>query len=197
MISKKAILLMALATIVVFGGLGAWLVPVMRDVHILIFLQGTKPIYIQLFVGTAIGIITAMAGWQIVELPFMLPTKIFFVNLIKPIQLSLPEILFISICAGVGEELFFRGAVQPYLGVWITSFLFVLFHGYINPFNLPLTVYGIYMVLVIGVLGLFTEFVGIGAAMVAHTFIDVILIFRLSKAEIPKNDAEIHEDSVN
>ena len=86
----------------------------------------------------------------------------------------------------MGEELFFRCAVQPYLGVWITSFLFVLFHGYINPFNLPLTVYGIYMVLVIGVLGLFTEFIGIGTAMAAHTMIDVILIFRLSKADIPK-----------
>jgi len=188
---------MALATIVVFGGLGVLLVPVMRDVNILIFLLGTKPIFIQLFIGSAIGIITAMAGWQIVELPFMHSTKIFFVNIIKPLQLSFIEILFISICAGVGEELFFRGAVQPYLGVWITAFLFVLFHGYINPFNLPLTVYGIYMVMVIGVLGLFTEYLGIGTAMVAHTFIDVILIFRLSKVEIPKNDTEIQEDSVN
>jgi len=188
---------MGLATIVVFGGLGVLLIPVMRDVNVLTFLQGTKPIYIQIFIGTAVGIITAMAGWQIVELPFLLPTKVFFVNIIKPLHLSLFEILFISICAGVGEELFFRGAVQPYLGVWITAFLFVLFHGYINPYNLPVTVYGLYMVLVIGVLGLFTEFVGIATAMVAHTFIDVILIIRLSKAEIPNNDGEIQEDSVN
>jgi len=188
---------MALATIVVFGGLGVWLVPVMREVNILVFIQGTKPLYLQIILGSAIGIITAMAGWQIVELPFLIPTKVFFVNLIKPLKLSFLEILLISICAGVGEELFFRGAVQPYLGVWFTAILFVLFHGYLNPLNLPLMVYGLYMVLVIGVLGLFTEFYGIFTAMIAHTLIDVILLFRLSRAEIPKNDVESQEDSVN
>ena len=188
---------MAVATIVVFGGLGVFLVPVIREVDTLSFLHGTKPFYIQLSIGSAVGIITAMAGWQIVELPFMFRTKVFFINIIKPLQLSFAEILFISLCAGVGEEMFFRGVVQPYLGVWITSILFVMLHGYLNPLNMSLSVYGIYMVLVIGVLGLFTEFIGIGSAMIAHTFIDLILIIRLSKADIPKNDAEIEQNSVN
>jgi len=197
MISKKAILLMALATIVVFGGLGIFLVPMAREVDTMLFLHGTKPWYIQVTIGSAVGIITAMAGWQIVELPFMMQTKAFFINIVKPLQLTFLEILFISICAGVGEELFFRGAIQPFLGIWLTSFLFVMLHGYISPLNMPLSVYGIYMVLVIGVLGLFTEFIGIGTAMLAHTFIDLILIIRLTKADIPKNDTDIGQNSVN
>ena len=71
------------------------------------------------------------------------------------------------------------------LGIWVTSILFVLLHGYLNPFNLPLTYYGIYMVLVIGVLGLMTEHIGIVTAMIAHTLIDVILLRELSAASVP------------
>lgn len=184
---------MALATILIFGGLGVWLVPMAREVDVMQFLAGHKAMVIQCFFGLAIGLTSAMAGWQIVELPFLHGAKMFFVNIVKPLKLSLIEIVFISVCAGVGEELFFRGAVQPYLGIWYTAFLFVLLHGYISLTNLPLTLYGLYMVLVIGVLGLFVEHVGIVTAMVGHTVIDVILIYRLSKAEISHEDADSNE----
>ncbi|MCK5209260.1 MAG: hypothetical protein KAQ79_14595, partial [Cyclobacteriaceae bacterium] len=53
------------------------------------------------------------------------------------------------------------------------------------PFNLPLTYYGIYMVLVIGVIGLMTEHLGILTAMIAHTIIDVILLKELSATSLP------------
>lgn len=185
MIKKKTIILLALGTLIVFGGLGVALIPYVRDVGIEVFLLGVERIWLQVIVGVLFGIITAKASWQIVELPLMAKTKIFFTSLIKPLKLNMNEIVFISICAGVGEELFFRGAIQPMLGIWMTSILFVLLHGYLNPFNLPLTYYGIYMVLVIGVLGLMTEHLGILAAMIAHTLIDVILLQELSAASLP------------
>lgn len=185
MIKKKTIILLALGTLIVFGGLGVALIPYVRDVGIEVFLLGVERFWLQVIVGVLFGIITAKASWQIVELPLMAKTKIFFTSLIKPLKLNMNEIVFISICAGVGEELFFRGAIQPMLGIWMTSILFVLLHGYLNPFNLPLTYYGIYMVLVIGVLGLMTEHLGILAAMIAHTLIDVILLQELSAASLP------------
>lgn len=184
---------MALATILIFGGLGVWLIPLAREVDISQFLAGHKPMYLQCLVGLVVGFTSAMAGWQIVELPFLHGAKMFFVNIIRPLKLNILEIVFISVCAGVGEELFFRGALQPYLGIWFTAFLFVLLHGYISLTNLPLTLYGLYMVLVIGVLGLFVEHVGIVTAMIGHTVIDVILIYRLSKAEISNEDADSNE----
>ena len=185
MLSKKTIMLLALGTLVVLGGVGALLIPYVRDMKFLEFMSGTEKYWLQLTVGIVFGIITAKAGWQIIELPKLADTKIFFVNLIKPIKLNSGQIIFISICAGVGEELLFRGAVQPMLGIWITSILFVLLHGYLNPFNLPLTLYGVYMVLVIGVMGLMTEYFGILAAMIAHTLIDIILLRELSIASLP------------
>ncbi|GGC20451.1 CPBP family intramembrane glutamic endopeptidase [Pseudoduganella buxea] len=36
--------------------------------------------------------------------------------------------LWISLAAGLGEELLFRGALQPHLGLWFTSALFALAH---------------------------------------------------------------------
>ena len=185
MLSKKTIMLLALGTLVVFGGVGALLIPYVRDVKFLEFMSGTEKYWLQLTIGILFGIITAKAGWQIIELPKLADTKTFFSKLIKPLKLNFGQIIFISICAGVGEELLFRGAVQPMLGIWITSILFVLLHGYLNPFNLPLTLYGIYMVLVIGVMGLMTEYFGILAAMIAHTLIDIILLRELSIASLP------------
>lgn len=185
MISKKTILLLALGTLVVMGGLGIVLIPYVRNIEINTFFIGTEPLWLQVLIGISFGIVTAMAGWQIVELPQMKKIKLFFAELIGPIKLSNSQIVFISICAGVGEELLFRGAIQPLLGIWITSILFVLLHGYLNPFNLPLTFYGIYMVFVIGVMGLMTEHIGILTAMIAHILIDVILLRKLSGTSLP------------
>ncbi len=179
---------MALGTIVVFGGLGVFLIPLSRKMQLIPFFLGTKELWIQISAGVVFGFVSAKAGWQIVELPAMAKTKIFFVELIKPIKLNFFQIVLISVCAGIGEELFFRGVVQPWLGIWVTSIAFVLLHGYLNPFNLPLTGYGIYMVLVIGVMGLMTEHLGILTSMISHTIIDIILLAELSKAILPEQN---------
>ena len=86
--------------------------------------------------------------------------------------------------------MFFRGAIQPLAGIWVTSFLFVLLHGYINPRNWPLTIYGLYMVAVIGVLGIFTEHFGIITAITGHIMIDYILLKKLSETIPVENDTD-------
>lgn len=190
MISKKTILVLAFATLLIFGGLGAIFIPFVRDSGPIQYLLGVEKLWIQVLIGLAFGIVTAKAGWQIVQLPLLMKTKEFFSQIIKPLNLTTMEIIIVSICAGFGEELFFRGVLQPVLGIWITAILFVLLHGYLNPFNLPLSYYGIYMVFVIGVMGIFTEHFGIMTAIIAHIVIDYILLQELSKAELPLNNSE-------
>ncbi|MFN8485136.1 MAG: CPBP family intramembrane glutamic endopeptidase [Anaerolineae bacterium] len=41
---------------------------------------------------------------------------------------SLPGAITLGISAGIGEEILFRGAAQPRLGLWLTSFLFAIAH---------------------------------------------------------------------
>jgi membrane protease YdiL (CAAX protease family) len=181
---------MALGTLLVFGGLGFFFIPYVRETSVFQYILGFKKLWLQVAVGLVFGIITARAGWQIVELPKLFKIKVFFSQIIKPLNLTTTEIIIISLCAGIGEEMFFRGVLQPVMGIWATSILFVLLHGYLNPFNLPLTYYGIYMVFVIGVIGLFTENFGIITAMVAHAAIDYILLQELSKVELPTNNSD-------
>ncbi|MFN8497688.1 MAG: CPBP family intramembrane glutamic endopeptidase [Anaerolineae bacterium] len=41
---------------------------------------------------------------------------------------SIPGAITLGVSAGIGEEILFRGAAQPRLGLWLTSFLFAIAH---------------------------------------------------------------------
>jgi len=98
--------------------------------------------------------------------------------MIQGMRLRFFDIIFISICAGVGEEILFRGAMQFYLNPWLTALIFVAIHGYLNPKDLKITAYGMYMTLVIGIMGVLYEEWGMLFAMSAHFAIDVLLLQR-------------------
>ena len=49
--------------------------------------------------------------------------------------------LALAIGAGIGEEILFRGALQPVLGIWFTSILFAIVHvqyGFLTPATIVL-----------------------------------------------------------
>ena len=58
-------------------------------------------------------------------------------------KITRTDALFISFCAGFGEEILFRTGMQHYLGILITSIFFVAIHGYLNPFNWRYSLYGL------------------------------------------------------
>lgn len=180
---KKSILLLAFLTLTGFSLLG-WGINYyfLENGHIAHF-PGDAPVLIQLAVGIGYGGITAVIGWQIVRTKLLKPVRSFFSQLIRSFHLSGPEIIFISLCAGIGEEILFRGAIQPFLGVWITAVLFVAIHGYLNPLNWRLAIYGIYMTLIIAGLGYMTIHLGLVSAMAGHTAIDIVLLAALAQKE--------------
>ncbi|MDE2775642.1 MAG: CPBP family intramembrane metalloprotease [Chloroflexota bacterium] len=45
------------------------------------------------------------------------------------VKVSLPAALLVAILSSVGEEIFFRGALQPIFGLWVSSALFTLVHA--------------------------------------------------------------------
>src|SRR5690606_280534 len=125
--------------------------------------------------------VCSVLAWQIIKLPFLSSTRNFFTRLISELQLNTVQIVFVSICAGIGEELLFRGAIQPVAGIFITSLVFVALHGYLNPFNPRIIVYGVFMTFFIIFLGYLTERLGILSSIVAHTVIDIYLLRKLSQ----------------
>ena len=64
------------------------------------------------------------------ELPGVRSIRQLYVEAFKPIfgNLSATEIVLISLAAGIGEELLFRGALQPEVGLLPASIIFGLLH---------------------------------------------------------------------
>ena len=82
----------------------------------------------------------------------------------------------VSVFAGVGEEFLFRGAIQPLLGVWWTSVIFVALHGYFHFKSTGHIIFGLMMFSLSVGLGFLFEWAGLIAAMVAHTVYDFVLL---------------------
>ena len=160
------------------------------DIRFFSLFQRATPWYQEIGVGIAYGVVAATIGWYIVKRAFLSETRIFFAKVIQDLNLSIPDILFISFCAGTGEEILFRGAIQPYLGIWITAVLFVAIHGYLNPKNWRISIYGAFMCLVIAGIGYLCQEVGITTAIAAHFAIDVVLLIALAKTKIPPQELD-------
>lgn len=148
----------------------------------LFFIQA--PLLQQLSIGIATGIVSGWLAWVIIQSKAMQEVRQKYAGIIRQFNLSPLQILYISLCAGIGEEILFRGVIQPYLGIWYTAILFVAIHGYLNPFDRKLFLYGVYMTLVIAVIGYLTNRFGLYTAMAAHAVIDVILLYKMSKMEV-------------
>ncbi len=84
--------------------------------------------------------------------------------------------LWISLAAGIGEEVLFRAALQPHIGIWLTSALFALAHvkAYrISSFNrTTLTQMGTLFVASV-VFGFMAQYAGLVTAIVVHVTMDV------------------------
>jgi membrane protease YdiL (CAAX protease family) len=90
--------------------------------------------------------------------------------------------LWFSLCAGVGEELLFRGAVQPLAGLWLTSVIFTALHyqtGGFRKMNRWKAIYALLIFLVSLGLGILSVRIGLIAAMVTHTFADIVGLMSL------------------
>ena len=84
--------------------------------------------------------------------------------------------MWFALCAGVGEELLFRGAIQAVVGLLPTSALFALAHARAYRFNVlnRRVVLQLAGLMLAGVLfGLLARTVGLIAAMMLHVAIDV------------------------
>lgn len=100
------------------------------------------------------------------------------------------QIIMLSVAAGFGEELLFRGAIQPMAGIVPTSLLFGALH---TGFRLTERVHLMYacLVFIISViLGVVADTMGLLAAMTAHGLWDLTVMFKWF------NDTSLKHESV-
>ena len=139
---------------------------------------------IELFYQVPIGIAAGLGiGFG---LRAMLLTKGFtdlthkYADLLSEFNLNKQEFTFLSVCAGVGEEILFRGCIQYYAGIYITAVLFVALHGYLNPLNRKILLYGLVLTVIFIGVGYLMAFVGLYACIILHIIIDIILFGHLA-----------------
>lgn len=185
---KRRVLLLGLLTLVVMPVTGALLIYFFSDSAITDRLTASYPWWKQLLLGIPVGLTSAWGAKYIIDLPAMKATKHQAEAMIASLKLNKAEMVFLSFCAGVGEELLFRGAIQglilplnPFIAIGGSSILFVAIHGYLNPKAGKIAWYGIYLVTIVGIWGVLCEEIGIIVAIVAHFIVDVYLFFSVAK----------------
>jgi len=86
------------------------------------------------------------------------------------------DLALISCGAGFGEELLFRGAIQPWIGIWPAAVLFMLAHGAWNLRKIEFILYSAILLFAGVGLGYLSHFVGLVSAMVAHAVYDMTVL---------------------
>lgn len=133
---------------------------------------------VNLLGGLILGAVISVLGVGLLRLDFFQNLTHTYQQLFSGLEINNVDIIFYSICAGVGEEIFFRGMLQDFIGIWPTAVLFVFLHGYLSVKSKPKLIYGVCLVLFSVGFGYLDFYLDIYAAIIAHIIYDIVM-FRL------------------
>ncbi|HET6614239.1 MAG TPA: CPBP family intramembrane glutamic endopeptidase [Kofleriaceae bacterium] len=93
------------------------------------------------------------------------------------------EIFILAVASAVGEELFFRGALTPWIGIWAQAGVFALLH--IGPGRrfLPWTASAFVLGLIFGIA--FETMGDLGGPIAAHFTINYLNLSYISRVDLP------------
>lgn len=129
--------------------------------------------------GLEFGFVYGILALLFLQAPLFekLPNRID--HIVRSMNLKVGDAVFLSFCAGFGEELLFRSGVQYYLGIILTSIVFVAIHGYLNPKNWRYSMYGLIVLPFILLLSMGFETFGLWFAISAHFAYDAVLFIAM------------------
>lgn len=179
-LTKKALFALSVFTLFGFSGIAYLILSFSEEVQYFDMFHYDN-LFQSIPIGLGFGVIAAFMGILLLKLPQLKETNTFYAKIFKDLDLHWTDIAFYSFCAGVGEEILFRGALQPLLGLWFTAILFVVLHGYISTKDWNKSLYGVFLVFVSAGFGYLTLYLDLYAAMAAHFIFDVIMFIKLKK----------------
>lgn len=191
---KQPLYLIGLLTLVIFPLVGATIAVYAQGLSIKQWLQLHSWDFSVITFGGIVGVIYAIGLLFLssLELFPVVPDQI--EQWLKRARLSVFDAFFLSACAGLGEELFFRAAIQAYTGPFWGAVLFVAVHGYLNPFRPKQSVYGLLILPLAMVLSCGYEHFGLWFSVGCHFAYDLVLFLSLS--EKFKEQSPIASDSL-
>jgi membrane protease YdiL (CAAX protease family) len=127
--------------------------------------------------GGAAGALFALLAWRLLDfIPPLKRVETLIVSTLDMPALRYWHTLVFGLLAGVPEEILFRGAMQPALGVVITSVVFGALHGINRAYFLYATLAGA----MLGGLSSWRD--SLWAPMAMHTLIDVMMLALLIRS---------------
>ena len=163
----------------------ACLIIVVAQDEFLSVVRGPMGIATQLLCGLVLSALAAVVSYVSFRLTAKSEATANTITAYGRLDLSGLNPVWISLAAAIGEELLFRAALQPLLGVWITSLIFLLTHTPVYQFRrlnkaTLVQAAGVFGVSV--VLGFIYQNVGLLAAMMVHTALDVVGLYVVRNA---------------
>jgi membrane protease YdiL (CAAX protease family) len=160
--------------------LGALIIYIGQDRTLLeVFTDGAS-IWIQITTGTAFGILFGVMGIQLMKDPTLKKalSEYEIIKTLNELKLGKAQQISVSAVAGITEEFLFRAAIQPIIGIWLTSLIFVGVHGYIKITTVPKFLFTLFTFLLSMMLGYLYMAFGLYSAMLAHFVYDVIVLWK-------------------
>jgi membrane protease YdiL (CAAX protease family) len=142
--------------------------------------------------GILVGGCYALLAMAVMKLPIFEKVPLKIDALVRSLHLNTFDAIFLSLCAGIGEELLFRSGVQQFLGIWTTSILFVAIHGYFSIKQPMMNLYGLLVLPFILILGYSFEIYGLWFVASAHFSYDLLLFLVLIHTKQP--DLKVAQD---
>jgi membrane protease YdiL (CAAX protease family) len=109
-----------------------------------------------------------------------------FKDLLGP--LTSRDIVILALASSVGEEVLFRGALLPWLGIWVQAAVFAALHIGPGKRFLPWTAMALVMGLGFGQLAVATG--TLAAPIAAHFVINFLNLRHIVRTEVARRDAE-------
>lgn len=123
----------------------------------------------------------AVIGCFILSIAASLVTKWLQPDLFDSLQKSIPDLTsniqnplgaaLLGLTAGVGEEIFFRGAIQPRFGIFLTAALFALLHSQYGWSWIIAGLFGIGILL-----GIERKYLGTPASIITHAVYNFLVV---------------------
>jgi hypothetical protein len=140
-----------------------------------------KPILQQVGWGIALALAFGTPMWSaVLFIPGLVSLRGQLIELFSRVDLSGLNPLWLAALAGVGEETLFRGALQPIVGIWWASLIFVVLHFRTYRFGSmtwqkAIFAAGVFLASIF--LGYIFSIIGLVAAIVAHITLDAVGLF--------------------
>ena len=169
---------LAFAAMLVIGG---WLLLWVRGQSLLSVFDSAH-VWNRALLGAALGILAAAGCAGIVSsVPQFARLRALAEHAVEGIEPRWHTMLIVALAAGLSEEFFFRGALEPVAGPWLGAAAFVVLHGAVRLRNRGVIAFAVFLFAASLGFSALNARNGLEAAMAAHVAYDLTMFAWLSR----------------